>query len=564
MIKASKIEHNGKTRIMIDFPYNQEIKYLLKQISDARWSATKRVWHIPYTKSAFEKLKELFPDVEYLDTRKALSSDNEHKDPLQKHIETSTFIDNAEKADVGVETNVQVPTVYNRNDIYIDVIGRKILLKMPKNETDVHFVRSLRFSRWDNTQFCWVIPNFPVHIALLKDYFKDRITRFTEHQQFEIDAKNGNTYQMGNNELLIIKTVSGRLKLIYGYSKELTRAIKQMPYNVWDKKNKWWTIPYSEQLFGELNEIAKTLNMSVSVKIEEPNDITKKPKITAYDIPNYRTCPQTMVKKLEEMRYSEHTRRTYIAAFEEFINYHNRHDISSIDDMMVVEFIRYLVTDRKVSTAYQNQSINAIKFYYEKVLGGARKVYYIDRPRMEKTLPTVLSVEEVAGLIKAVDNIKHKTILMLTYSSGLRISELLNLKLTDIDSQRKQIKVEQGKGKKDRFTVLSDKILPLLRAYYMEYKPKYFLFESPEGAKYSTTSVHIILNQAIKKAGIKKRVTMHTLRHSFATHLLEQGTDLRYIQSLLGHESTKTTQIYTHVTTKGFDQIKSPFDNLDL
>ena len=153
---------------------------------------------------------------------------------------------------------------------------------------------------------------------------------------------------------------------------------------------------------------------------------------------------------------------------------------------------------------------------------------------------------------------------MLTYSSGLRISELLNLKLTDIDSQRKQIKVEQGKGKKDRFTVLSDKILPLLRAYYMEYKPKYFLFESPEGAKYSTTSVHIILNQAIKKAGIKKRVTMHTLRHSFATHLLEQGTDLRYIQSLLGHESTKTTQIYTHVTTKGFDQIKSPFDNLDL
>ena len=231
---------------------------------------------------------------------------------------------------------------------------------------------------------------------------------------------------------------------------------------------------------------------------------------------------------------------------------------------MIIEYIRYLVTERKISESYQNQSINAIKFYYEKVLGGARKKYSIDRPRSERTLPVVLSTTEVADILTQVNNLKHKTLLMVAYSTGMRISELRNLKITDLDSQRKQIKIEQGKGKKDRYTLLSDKVLPLLREYYKGYKPKKYLFEGPKETQYSTSSMQIILHMAVRKAGIKKKVTMHTLRHSFATHLLEQGTDVRYIQSLLGHENTKTTQIYTHVTTKGFDQIKSPLDMLDI
>jgi site-specific recombinase XerD len=434
---------------------------------------------------------------------------------------------------------------------------------MPKKDTDVHFVQSLKFSQWNNAQFRWIIPNYSANLELLKDYFKDRIGRITVHEQYEIETKPGITHSIQKNELLIIQMINSRLKLIFGFNKDLTKAIKQMPYVSWDAKNKWWTIPYTELLLNQIKDIGSSLQMIVTVKVEE-QDKSKTPRITAFDIPNFRSCPEEMSLKLVELRYSEHTQRTYLAAFEEFINYYHQYDISKIDDMKVVAFIRYLVTERKVSTAYQNQSINAIKFYYEKVLYSPRKVYYIDRPKVEKTLPTVLSTSEVASLMKQVVNIKHKTILMLTYSSGLRISELLNLKLTDIDSQRKQIKIEQGKGKKDRFTILSEKVLPLLRDYYTQYKPAYYLFESPDGKQYSTTSIHIILSDAVKKAGIKKRVTMHTLRHSFATHLLEQGTDLRYIQSLLGHESTKTTQIYTHITTKGFDQIKSPLDSLDI
>ena len=153
---------------------------------------------------------------------------------------------------------------------------------------------------------------------------------------------------------------------------------------------------------------------------------------------------------------------------------------------------------------------------------------------------------------------------MTIYSGGLRIGEAINLKIKDIDSQRMQIRVEQGKGKKDRYTLLGKKTLEILRKYVTEYKPKMWLFEGASGMLYSYKSIQMILKKAVEKAEIKKHVTVHTLRHSFATHLLESGTDLRYIQSLLGHSNSKTTEIYTHITTKGFNQIKSPLDNLEI
>ena len=153
---------------------------------------------------------------------------------------------------------------------------------------------------------------------------------------------------------------------------------------------------------------------------------------------------------------------------------------------------------------------------------------------------------------------------MTIYSGGLRISELINLKVKDIDSDRMQIRISQSKGKKDRYTLLSKKTLISLRLYFKEFKPKEWLFEGEGGGQYSDRSIQNILKSAVQKAGIKKRITVHTLRHSFATHLLESGTDLRYIQSLLGHTSSKTTEIYTHITTKGFDQIKNPMDKLEI
>lgn len=244
--------------------------------------------------------------------------------------------------------------------------------------------------------------------------------------------------------------------------------------------------------------------------------------------------------------------------------YYKDLDPEKITEEQIREYLLYLIEQRDVSISYQNQSINAIKFYYEQVLGRPVQTYYIQRPKKERTLPNVLSEEEVLSIIKCAENLKHRAMLSLIYSSGLRLGEMINLKLHDIDSKRMLIIVKQGKGKKDRVTLLSVKILHLLREYFKKYKPRDYLFEGQFGEQYSSTSVQKVFRMAKQKAGIRKKATVHTLRHSFATHLLERGTDLRYIQSLLGHQSAKTTEIYTHITKRGLDKITSPLDNLEL
>ncbi len=267
---------------------------------------------------------------------------------------------------------------------------------------------------------------------------------------------------------------------------------------------------------------------------------------------------------LMQKRYSSNTQKTYIGYFSNFCREFSSRDIKSIPKDEINNYILNLIKTNNISTSQQNQRINAIKFYYEKVLGRSKEYYNIYRPKKEKSLPTVLSEEEITKLLLSINNIKHKAILSLIYSAGLRISEAINLKIEDIDSQRNLIIIRGSKGKKDRTTLLSQKILVLLRGYYHQYKPGTYLFEGQNGGKYSVKSIQNVFKRALKKSGILKPATVHTLRHSFATHLLEHGTDLRYIQELLGHNNSKTTEIYTHITKRGTDKIKSPLENINL
>ncbi len=215
------------------------------------------------------------------------------------------------------------------------------------------------------------------------------------------------------------------------------------------------------------------------------------------------------------------------------------------------------------SASYQNQIVNALKLFFKIIKDSKIEIDKIHRPKREKVLPNVLSKEEVKKILEAHANLKHRTMLSLIYSCGLRCGELIALQPHHIDSKRNIVVLKNSKGKKDRIVPLSPKILELLRDYYRAYKPKIYLFEGQEtGTPYSEKSLQSVLKQALQKAGIKKPVTLHWLRHSYATHLLESGTDLRYIQELLGHNSSKTTEIYTHVSTKSIQQIKSPFDDL--
>ena len=205
-----------------------------------------------------------------------------------------------------------------------------------------------------------------------------------------------------------------------------------------------------------------------------------------------------------------------------------------------------------------------MKFYYEIVMGMPNRFYDIERPRKEEKLPIVLSKEEISRMLSKLTNIKHKCLVGLLYSSGLRLGELLNLKISAVDSDRMLIHIVEAKGNKERYTILSEALLADMRKYYLIYRPKEYLFEGPYGNKYSETSVQNIVKRTAKWVGIRKKVSPHTLRHSFATHLLENGTDLRYIQNLLGHSSSKTTEIYTHVAVNIIKRIESPLDSLNL
>lgn len=265
---------------------------------------------------------------------------------------------------------------------------------------------------------------------------------------------------------------------------------------------------------------------------------------------------------MQQRRYADQTIRTYTSMLETFLSHFPERKIEDISLTDIEEFNYYHVIGNGFSASYQNQMINAIKLFYLKMLGIKMELKELERPMKSRYLPSVLSKEEVSDLILSVRNIKHKAILSVIYSAGLRRSELVNLRITDIDSKRMLIQIKQSKGAKDRVVGLSKKVLTLLRAYYKLYKPQYYLFEGQEKGKYSGTSINLIFQRAKKNAGIKTNGGVHMLRHSYATHLHESGYDIRIIQELLGHRSSKTTEIYTHISTKSIKKVVSPFDDL--
>jgi len=258
--------------------------------------------------------------------------------------------------------------------------------------------------------------------------------------------------------------------------------------------------------------------------------------------------PKSYLELLEVKRYSTSTIKTYTSYFRQFLIYFSGRDPRTITRAEINKYIYDLIKTQGISKSQQNQRINAIKFYYEKVLGRKKEYYQITRPLKEKKLPQVLTKKEVQQIFGECRNLKHKCILMTLYSGGLRRSELINLKIDDIDSRRMLIRINNSKGNKDRYTLLSETLLKLLRIYYQAYRPEHWLFEGPKNTQYSATSIAKIFHKALKNTDIGTHATPHTLRHSFATHLLEQGINLRYIQELLGHSSSKTTEIYTHVS----------------
>jgi site-specific recombinase XerD len=269
-----------------------------------------------------------------------------------------------------------------------------------------------------------------------------------------------------------------------------------------------------------------------------------------------------MLQEMQIRNYSDRSIRNYICCLSQLsIYYHCSPDLLTVEQ--IKSYLHYCVTVKQSSASTVNQIIGAVRILFTDVLQRPWDPIKIKRARKEKKLPVVLSKQELVALFSVVTNLKHKAIFAIAYSSGLRLEEVRMLKPSDIDSDRMQIRVENGKGKKDRFTVLSGGTLEVLRSYYQRFRPKNYLFEGcAPGEAISRRTIQKVFCGTVTKAGITKRVSFHTLRHSFATHLLEQGTNLRLIQQLLGHNSLRTTSVYLHLSCFDPKEVTSPFDNL--
>jgi integrase/recombinase XerD len=267
------------------------------------------------------------------------------------------------------------------------------------------------------------------------------------------------------------------------------------------------------------------------------------------------------VKYMQTRRYSEKTITNYIHHIQEFLDHFNT-DPKLISDQQVRDYVFNKVFPLHRSASYQNIMVNALKLFYRAVVLRPISDEVFIRPKKSHYLPTVLSTEEVSAIIDSIKNLKHKTIISTIYACGLRISEAINLQIRDIDSKRMVIYIRQAKGKKDRTLPLSGKLLQLLREYWSVYRPVCYLFEGVNKEKYSVNSISAILARAVSMCRITKRVTVHTLRHSYATHLMDAGVNLRFIQTMLGHSYVRTTEIYTHVSKLSLQNVYSPLDDV--
>lgn len=368
---------------------------------------------------------------------------------------------------------------------------------------------------------------------------------------------------------IIIKTIQHRGKTVFmlNFEKdtELISLCKQIGAKFSKTYKGWWLEESDENkeiIKRTFEDVADLRSKRLNTNVKSSNFGTKPQRgICINSLHEYHL--NRFVLSLQSQRFARSTIKNYTSAMRLFLNFYADKEVEILTQEHVIRFNNEYILAKRLSSSMQNQIVNAIKKFFLLIENRRIDIDAIKRPRRESVLPNVLSKEEVKQILDAPRNLKHRAMLSLIYACGLRRSELLCLKPIHVDSKRKLLIIKQSKGRKDRVVPLSEKIIDLLRGYYKAYQPKEWLFEGQKpGNKYSNTSLQKVLKRALKRANIKKAVTLHWLRHSFATHLMEGGTDMRYIQVMLGHKSSKTTEIYTHVSTNALKNIKSPFDDL--
>jgi integrase/recombinase XerD len=466
-------------------------------------------------------------------------------------------------------------------------------------------VKGIRHVKFSNTNKFWYVDDSEANLRMVLEALKEK----TEVDISGISYKSAPVEQTGNQDNVEATTSLNRIESIpdaevdYRRNSGTPRERKYSPvefridqssnrfiikftgyYNQkwideirsfgkfnYDSRRKEFLLSWSKLKVDSLSDYFSGEGVAVRVIKPEPDKKTKEIRKNFSDEVRSRTMNNygyegidMLHRYLEDHRYSTRTVETYVALLEVYFKFFYDRNPYEITQNEVCDFINEFIIRNGFSASYQNQMVSAIRLYYE--ISGKGKIVpqLLERPRRCRALPKVFSKEEISKILNSSGNTKHKLLLWIIYSCGLRRSEVTNIRLDDIDRVRNIIHIREGKGGVDRIVPVSDKVWYKIDEYLESYNPKEYLFEGPGGGRYSSESVYSVFRSAMKKAGIKKEVGVHSLRHSYATHLHENGLDIRYIQELLGHKSTRTTEIYTHVSRRNLISVKSPIDDLDV
>lgn len=543
--------HKGEWQIFLLFDYHSDQMTIVKKIEGIQYSNTHKAWYLPYTQPAWHAflktgLNYQISDFGTTDQRASLSDNTETN---QADVPLARKQEAADKR----ELNIRYHHPY-------------LLISGGLTAREIEKIKSLSKTYWNTRYKNWVVDANVNHLEFLH-----RELNFITENQFEIWKKQiaavvnppkCTLYKSPEYPDHVLLQLTGD-----GVDVDF---IKYIPERSYHPAKKFWVLPHDEKLIQRITDHYTSLKTTVINKIQA--------RVTHTKVVNYKELKEYLLHKTPEIliplateylnalmreRYSNNTLKEYHGKFMQFAKAMLPKKCDAITETEVNDYLSK-ISQEKVSESLINTIINAIKFYYQKVIYLPEfKIERIKRPRKGMLLPKVLSVEEVDRMLRSTENLKHTTLLYALYGHGLRLNEVLHLRLEDVLWDRNQLFIKAGKGKKDRYITLSQEFKQMLSHYVHEYKPQYWLFEGQDQmSQYSERSVQEVVRQTARKAKINKRVTPHTLRHCYATHLVDAGTQLPYIKELLGHKDIKTTMIYTHITTASIEKVVSPLDRL--
>jgi len=567
MVQLRKIFHRGNYQIGIFFEINDDLKNKAKSLG-ATWSQTHKCWYVLYNKPNYNRIKRTFDAIEIIhDDNKEL-----HPEPadIQQEIVHIVEVIDEIRPDIQAEHKGSVPEIASQI-VYIGITGKYWILKVPYNAGLTPKLMDIKGVFWNKSQKAFFVLRH-VNVKIKVEALLGVGEIFPpEYYNLELVVANPNTfielseYQLDKKWMILgcpaVPYLIEQIKRWEGsrYSKSsgsyLLTATPAMLENL-QKLSEELNIPIRNNLPARYLSKYKALNKKESQLKNLRESLVQQVPVMA------QTYTLAMLDYLMAQNYSANTIRNYVKSFNLFLRI-NRYQ--NPDTLTEIQIVRHLagMTENGLSASSLNMLINALLYYYRTVLKMNAFEIKIPRPRKEQHLPSVLTLEECVRIFSFVSNPKHRLLLLIGYGAGLRRSEIVNLKWADILFDEYKIHVKQSKGNKDRMVMLPYSIVVLLKEYRNFYPSDDWVFAGQyKGEALSGRTVQQVMKNAVIKAGLEKKATVHTLRHSFATHLLEGGTDIRYIQQLLGHSSIKTTMIYTPVSPRAERKIVSPLDNL--